>query len=759
MPDLDERFRSLSRTSAPDLWEDIGARPPGPLPRPAPGRRILAGVTALAVAVAGFVVVIAAFRDTRPARDAAVESPTSVPVENGQIAVSVGPDQDIVLLDPGTGAATSLVERRNRGQEGSLAMAWSPDGTKLAFTDLREDDSVGLFVLDVVSGDVIDVSMGLAHADDPAWSPDGTRVAFTGFDGAGGYEIHVVGVHGAGSRPVTDEPDDGVSGAFMPTWSPDGTRIAFAVARYDAATETEFSGIAVLDLGTGHRTLVAESQGVDESPSWSPDGTSIAFLRKAIDAAQVVVASADGSGERRIEMGLGVSATSPPRWSPDGRHLLFGSFDQGTSNQGVAIANTDGTDARTILEDAYAGAPIWSPDGSLIAFVGDDAGRPLPAAAIRVVRLDGSRDRTVAALEDVSGVAWQPLAAPSSTVEPSPALAEPVAVEIRVTTTTGVAEFPSAVAVGEGAVWVTSCCTDGSGSGEVVRLDPETGDVVARIPVRAVPGWDFGGAGLAVGSGSVWTLGSARADGGCCEGVVTRIDPATSSIVDELTVPGITDGDVWVDGSAVYVLGFAAEGWGLELAKLAATDDMLEWRVSVPGQWSQTVFVAGGSVWVLGTAPDAHGPVEVTMLYRFDPTTGVLLDQVSLQQSMYIPAIQADTMWFRTQDGAQRFDAASGELVGETVHPAPGCCIGPFVSDGAGGVWIVSSPGSGLERSIWHIDASGVTVGRGAIEDKGTFEQMLGQSYAFDPATQTIWVQNYQDSITRVEITPATSGP
>jgi hypothetical protein len=30
---------------------------------------------------------------------------------------------------------------------------------------------------------------------------------------------------------------------------------------------------------------------------------------------------------------------------------------------------------------------------------------------------------------------------------------------------------------------------------------------------------------------------------------------------------------------------------------------------------------------------------------------------------------------------------------------------------------------------------------------------MQGQSYAFDPATQTIWVQHYEDSVSRIAIT------
>jgi hypothetical protein len=188
----------------------------------------------------------------------------------------------------------------------------------------------------------------------------------------------------------------------------------------------------------------------------------------------------------------------------------------------------------------------------------------------------------------------------------------------------------------------------------------------------------------------------------------------------------------------------------------AATHET-SWRVPVPGQWSQTVFLAGGSVWVAGTAPDARGPIEVTTLYRFDPATGTLLGYVEHPASQFTLVVHGDAVWLRTGDGAQRFDALSGRVVGEPVRPGPGCCTGPFVSDGAGGVWVVSSPGAGIERSIWHIDATGEVVAMGMIEDRDTFEQMLGQSYAFDPQTQTIWVQHYRDSIGQVRL--ATAAP
>lgn len=67
-----------------------------------------------------------------------------------------------------------------------------------------------------------------------------------------------------------------------------------------------------------------------------------------------------------------------------------------------------------------------------------------------------------------------------------------------------VASFPNAVVVGEGGVWVSAPRNDGSGGGDVVRFDPNTAEVIARVPVED-PGWETGG-GLATGEGSVWSI-------------------------------------------------------------------------------------------------------------------------------------------------------------------------------------------------------------------------------------------------------------
>ena len=90
---------------------------------------------------------------------------------------------------------------------------------------------------------------------------------------------------------------------------------------------------------------------------------------------------------------------------------------------------------------------------------------------------------------------------------------------------------PIGVAAGGGSVWVASFADDA-----VVRIDPETKRVVARIPVGKGP------IGVGYGAGSAW---SADWSGG----TVTRIDPATNRAVATIEVGDGPEGVAWGHGS------------------------------------------------------------------------------------------------------------------------------------------------------------------------------------------------------------------
>ncbi len=90
-----------------------------------------------------------------------------------------------------------------------------------------------------------------------AWSPDGSRIAFTS-DRDGNIEVYVMNADGTGQTRLTANP--GADGA--PAWSPDGSRIAFESDR------DENVDIYVMTAdGSGQARLTTDAA-YDGTPAW-----------------------------------------------------------------------------------------------------------------------------------------------------------------------------------------------------------------------------------------------------------------------------------------------------------------------------------------------------------------------------------------------------------------------------------------------------------------------------------------------------------
>ncbi|MCH8346287.1 MAG: PD40 domain-containing protein, partial [Chloroflexi bacterium] len=142
------------------------------------------------------------------------------------------------------------------------------------------------------------------HDREPAWSPDGSKIAFSS-DRDRNNEIYVINADGTGLKNLTNSPDSDT----RPVWSPDGSKIAFVGG-----------GIYVVNAdGTGLTNLTTYSPGANGSPVWSPDGSRIAFLSDRGGSREIYVMNADGTGLVRLHNAW----TEPPTWSPDGTAVAF----------------------------------------------------------------------------------------------------------------------------------------------------------------------------------------------------------------------------------------------------------------------------------------------------------------------------------------------------------------------------------------------------------------------------------------------------
>ena len=105
----------------------------------------------------------------------------------------------------------------------------SPDGRFAVYLvtrpDLEENEMRRtLWLLDLESGEIRELTPGPGNHSDPAWSPDGAHLAFASTrDDEEGKQIWVLPLAGGEARRVTS----GYGGANNPLWAPDSRRIVF----------------------------------------------------------------------------------------------------------------------------------------------------------------------------------------------------------------------------------------------------------------------------------------------------------------------------------------------------------------------------------------------------------------------------------------------------------------------------------------------------------------------------------------------------
>jgi Tol biopolymer transport system component len=154
-----------------------------------------------------------------------------------------------------------------------------------------------------------------------AVSPDGRYVAYAFVEG-GREGLRVRQVEPPATVQVVPPGDVEYNGV---AFTPDGNRLFYsAYPRNPLAPATLY---AVPVLGGTPRRLVED---VDGAVTFSPDAARFAFMRGLPNVGvALMIANADGTGERALVVRQKAFVVSACAWSPDGRTIAAATYDQG----------------------------------------------------------------------------------------------------------------------------------------------------------------------------------------------------------------------------------------------------------------------------------------------------------------------------------------------------------------------------------------------------------------------------------------------
>jgi Tol biopolymer transport system component len=234
-------------------------------------------------------------------------------------------DNGVLAYGSGTASLLSRLEWIDREGRSTVAVetasdyrsvALSPDATKVIVHRHEEPGGGGLWLTDLGRAATSRFTLTATHDANAVWSPDGTRIAFTSIRDQR-ETIQAKRANGIGDADdILRLPTD----TRLSDWSRDGRLIAYNVRG------AKSWDVALLPVAPGRTPITIAATDFEEVwPQFSPDGRFIAYNSNESKRYEIYLQSlSPGGGKWQISTAGGIYA----RWKADGSELYFLGLDQ-----------------------------------------------------------------------------------------------------------------------------------------------------------------------------------------------------------------------------------------------------------------------------------------------------------------------------------------------------------------------------------------------------------------------------------------------
>lgn len=267
---------------------------------------------------------------------------------------------ELAIFDISTGTATAVLQTDRLIE----APNWTRNGAALI---VNGDGRLYRVALDGKAKLAeIDTGFAVTNNNDHGISPDGETLVISDHTTYGKSCIYTLPLAGGTPRQVTENVP-----SYWHGWSPDGASLAFCGGRAGVFD------IYTIAVEGGAETCLTGGLGHNDGPDYTPDSNWIWFNSTRGGAMQLWRMAPDGSALQQMTDDDRVNWFPHP--SPDGRHILYLAYENGTEghprdrNVELRLMPSDGGAPHRLLSlfggQGTINVPNWAPDSQRFAFV------------------------------------------------------------------------------------------------------------------------------------------------------------------------------------------------------------------------------------------------------------------------------------------------------------------------------------------------------------------------------------------------------